>query len=352
MKWLLLVFAFSFATALEAKEVIATGYGTTAELALQNAKTVAIEQVASTFVTGNTTVTDDIYRSRIEQYHGGLIRRYQVLAVEQVDGLISTRIRADVDTEKVNTVITDQGADVSKETTGHLSDAADEFARTGRIVAALDDPHQAFVIRIAKVNYRNRGQLTDIEIDAQITMNPKWYDDVKTMAKTIGRKVDLGSATADELWGVGALSAIVNPMLPSTINHLARYAEKKAQPSHEYTACFGRVMNRDIHECYEIRHRFARLTERDRWPVELHLANGESKTVVRKYPVNIRNQLYVDVTQGASLYFTSSAKERRFENPSLLLFEQSMMPFRFVLTLPTDAIVDATSFQMSLDDTL
>lgn len=40
---------FLLATDLEAKEVIATGYGTTVEQALQNAKTLAIEQVASTF---------------------------------------------------------------------------------------------------------------------------------------------------------------------------------------------------------------------------------------------------------------------------------------------------------------
>ncbi len=344
--WLLFIVFFS--ANLAAREVIATGYGTTVELALENAKTVAIEQVAGTFVTGQTTVTDDDYRSRIEQYHGGLIRRYDVLGIEQADGLISAKIAADVDSDKINTVLTDQGAEVSNDTADVLANAADEFERTGRIVAALDDPQQAFVVRIAKVTYRNRGPLTDVEIDAQITTNPKWYDDVRTMARTIGRKVDLGSAWSDALWGLAALSAIVNPMLPGTINHLARASEKKPQPSDEYAACFGRDMSRDVDECYEIRHPLERLTLRDRWPMELHLLDGEEEKVLARYFVNIRNRLFVEVRQGTNLYFTSSAKERRFENPGVLLFEQSMMPFKYATTLPTTALTEGAVFRMSL----
>jgi len=348
MNGLWLIFVMLFSANLAAREVIVTGYGTSVDLALQNAKTVAIEQVAGTFVTGETTVEDDAYRSRIEQYHGGLIRRYEVLGIEQQDGLISTRIAADVDTDKVNTVLTDQGADVSSDAADELTAAADEFERIGRIVAGLDDPQQAFTVQITKVTYRNRGPLTDVEIDVQITTNPKWYDDMRTMARTIGRKVDLGSAWSDALWGLAALSAIVNPMLPGTINHLARASEKKPQPSDEYAACFGRDMSRDVDECYEIRHPLERLTLRDRWPMELHLLDGEEEKVLARYFVNIRNRLFVEVRQGTNLYFTSSAKERRFENPGVLLFEQSMMPFKYATTLPTTALTEGAVFRMSL----
>jgi hypothetical protein len=232
-----------------------------------------------------------------------------------------------------------------------LANAADEFERTGRIVAVLDDPYQAFAIQITKVNYRNRGPLTDIEIDAQITMNPKWYDDVKTMARTIGRKVDTGSGWSDVFWGLGTLSAIVNPMLPGSINHLARAAEKKAQPSHEYAACFGREMGRDIDECYEIRHSFQNLTARDRWTIELVQDDGLEERTIAQYPLKTKNQLFVEVSQGTNLYFRSSAKERRFENPGVLLFEQSMMPFKYRLVLPTGDLTRITSFRLALAKT-
>ena len=348
MRCSLLVLLLMFTANLAASEVIATGYGTTVDLALQNAKTLAIEQTAGTFVTGKTSVIDETYRSRIDQYHGGLIRRYQVLAIAQSEGLISARIEADVDTDKINTVLSDLGAEVSAEIGQQLSSAADEFERTGRIVEALDDPNQAFVIRIAKVTYLNRGPVTDVEIDAQIMLNPKWYDDVKTMARTIGRKVDLGSAWSDALWGLAALSVIVNPALPGSINHLARASERKQQPSPEYAACFGRDMTRDVDECYEIRRPLEHVTYQDRWPIELSLIDGEMENVLGKYPVNIRNQLFVEVRQGTSLYFTSSARERRFENPGVLLFEQSMMPFKYALTLPTTALPEGAAFKISL----
>ena len=94
-----------------AAEVEAVGYGRTAEEALNNAKTAAIEKIAGTFVTGRTQVENDNYRQRIDQYHGGRIRHYDVLRSERENGLIVTRILAEVDTDKVNTVALDQGAD-------------------------------------------------------------------------------------------------------------------------------------------------------------------------------------------------------------------------------------------------
>ena len=247
--------------------------------------------------------------------------------------------------------ILNEGADVSTAVSDGLARSKNEFERTAKIVAALDDPAQAFVIRVTKVNYVNRGPLTDVEINAQISISPKWYDDVKTMAKAIGRKVDLGSNWADGLWGIPALSAIANPMIPGTINHLARAAEGKVQPSHEYAACFGRLIGRDVDEYYEIRHRLPYVTGPERLKVEIFLVKGDQEEVAGWYPVNIKNELFVEVGEGRNLYFRVSAKERRFENPSVLFFERSMMLFKYVLTLPTDTLLDATSARMSLAQT-
>jgi hypothetical protein len=61
----------------------------------------------------------------------------------------------------------------------------------------LDNPAQAFAVQVKKVTYTNHGEMTDVLIEAQIGYSPKWYDDVRVMAKTIGREVNLGSAWAD-----------------------------------------------------------------------------------------------------------------------------------------------------------
>ena len=58
MRWLLLAAALLCQTA-QAEEVTVTGYGTTVDEALQNAKTAAVEQVAGTFITGKSTLEGD-----------------------------------------------------------------------------------------------------------------------------------------------------------------------------------------------------------------------------------------------------------------------------------------------------
>lgn len=348
MNWLLVVLLLLLAGTAEAREVVATGYGTSVEFALENAKTLAIEQVAGTFVTGTTTVVEGAYRSRIEQHHGGFIRHYQVLDMGQTDGLISAKIKAEVATGKINTVHSDQGADISRDAAEQLAQTAYTIEPTARMVAALDDPLQALVVHIVKISYANRGPLTDVDIDAEITLNPKWYDDVKTMERTAGHRIDLGSAWADVLWGMAALSAIINPMLPGTLSHLARAAEKKPSASLEYATCFGTEASRDIDECYEIRQPLLALTRTQPLTIELMLVSGQREGVVGRWPVHIRNRLFVEVREGSRLYFINSAKERRFDHAGILLFERSMMPIKYSLTLPTVSLLEGDSFRMAL----
>ncbi len=138
------------------------------------------------------------------------------------EGLFVVRIKAAVDTDKVNSVIVSTGMEITDALSAQLAKSRDDHEKTRRIVEALDDPAQAFAVQVQKVTYTNHGEMTDVLIEAQIAYSPKWYDDVRVMAKTIGRQVNIGSAWADVLWGLGALSAAVNPALVGIIHSAAR----------------------------------------------------------------------------------------------------------------------------------
>ena len=331
-----------------AKEIIVTGYGNTTELAITHAKTAAIEQVAGTFVTGRTTISGEGYQEKIDQYHGGLISRYEILAIDSSDGLISARIRADVDTAKVNTVILENSTAISENSAAQMGKARDDYLEVEQIIDALDDPDQAFAVQTTRISYVNRGRVTDVQIEGQFVLNPKWYDDMKTMAKTMGREIDLGSAWADALWAISALTAMANPMLPGTIGHVARAAESKASPTTEYAACFGGTPGSDVDECFDIRHPLERVTRPRLMRVSVVLENAGQDTVIASFPLNVSNRLIVEFTQGSHFYFRQSAKERRFESPGVFLYARSIMPFKYTLTLPVEQLMEPGSFRLSL----
>jgi hypothetical protein len=331
-----------------AVEVEAVGHGSTAEEALNNAKTVAIEQVVGTFVTGRSEVENGNYRQRIDQYHGGRILHYELLSNEIDNGLIVTRIRADVDTAKVNEVAVGLGADISPTTVDQLSADRDDAKRARKILDALDDPAQAYVFRLQKITYRNRGDEVDVTLEGGIYLNPKWVDDLKILAQTMNRPVDLGSSWSDFFWGVSALSAVLNPALPGTISHLARATQTKPSTGETYMACFGETPGWDVDECHLILHPLYRLSRNGRRNLHVMMDNGSASRLVGQIPINI-DALLPEVNSGQKAYFTKSARERRFGFPGVLVYGKIAMPFRYTLAVPLETVQEGKSFLLSLE---
>lgn len=347
MKWFWLILSL-VVTSAQSAEVMATGFGKTVDEALQNAKIAALEQVTGTFVTGRATLEGERHQSRIDQYNGGLIRTHQVISVSEEDGLFIMLIKADVDTDKVNTVISSKGAEVTETVTDQLEKARDDFEKTRRIVAALDEPAQAFAVRVTKVRYRNRGEMTDVEVDGEIVFNPKWYDDVRLMARTIGRPVDIGSAWKEALWGLAALTAVVNPAITGTAFSLARMAQGTPKVSEEYMACFGKDNGWDVDECYEIRHPMPRIMGGHRLPLAGKLVLDDGEMGLGRLNVDSGWQMLLNVQVGQRIYFSKNGKERKFLNPGIVLFEKGKATFQHTFSEPTATIGKATKVQFDL----
>ncbi len=342
--WLICLFVRStFAV-----EVEAVGYGRNTEEALINAKTAAIEKVTGAFVTGRTALEEQRVRQSIHQYHGGRIRRYDIVESETENGLIVTRIRAEVDTDKVNTVALDQGAEIAPATVGQLNADRDENQRARKILEALDDPSQAYVVRLLNTSYRNRGDKVDVTLEGVVFLNPKWVSDLRVLAQTMSRPVDLGSRWSDFFWGMSALSAVINPALPGTIGHLARATQTKPEAGDTYMACFGETPGWDVDECHRIRHPLYRLSRNGRRNLQILLDVGESSRQIGEFPINI-DTLLPEVSSGQKVYFTKSARERRFGFPGVLVYGKIAVPFQYTLTVSPETLQQGKSFLLSLE---
>ncbi len=338
-KWLALLACLSLSC--QAAEVTVTGYGKTVDEALTNAKNAAIERVAGTFITGQSTLEGDAYRSRTDQYNGGRIRTHEILSVGEKNGLFVVRIMADVDTDKVNTVIVSNGAEIPAQVADQLDKARDDHEKTRQIVETLDDPAQAFAVEVTKVTYRNRGELTDLLVEGRIVYSPKWYDDVRVMAKTIGRKVDIGSKWREALWGLAALTAAINPALPGTMFSIARNANPSPKPSPEHMVCFGKDNGWDIDECYETRHPFKNIRGDGRLRIDGGFVQGDHTLRFDEIQVDVGNELFLGFYPGRRVYFVKSATERKFQSPGIVLFRKGTQPFEQVVTLPTRKLAQA-----------
>ena len=337
--WLALLACLSLGA--QAAEVTVTGYGKSVDEAFGNAKTAAVGQVAGTFVTGQSTLEGDAYSSRTDQYNGGRIRKHEILSVDEENGLFAVRILADVDTDKVNTVIVSNGAEIPALVADQLDKARDDDEKTRKIVEALDDPSQAFAVEVTKVTYRNRGELTDVLVEGRVVYSPKWYDDVRVMARTIGRKVDIGSKWREALWGLAALTAAVDPTLPGNMFSIARHANPTPKYSPEHMVCFGKDNGWDIDECYETRHPFTNI--RGDGPLRIYggLVQDDGQIAFGELRVDLGNALFLGVYPGRRVYFSKSATGRKFMNPGIVLFSNGAQPFEQVVTLPTRTLTQA-----------
>jgi hypothetical protein len=346
MKALAILAFYAVCSCVFATEVVSTGYGRTVEEATRNAKTNALEQVTGTFVIGKSTAEGDVLTTRIDEYNGGLIRKHTVVSTQESAGLIEVVMKADVDTDKVNNIIVSDGGKFPDP--ANLQQSRDDFERTKAIVDALDDPTQAFAVRVGKIAYANRGATTTVTVEAWVVYSPKWYDDVRLMARTMGRKIDIGSWWTEALWGIGALAAIANPALTGVIHSVAREVETKPKESAEYMACFGDDNGWDVDECHEIRHPLIKTLGRNRLRIGGMLRLGDDEIPLKKIIVNTESQLYMSTRTGQRAYFQKSGKERRFFNPGVVLFKKGYMPFSFTLDLPTTALTKASGLELKV----
>lgn len=165
-----------------AKDETATGYGSSFQDALQNAKSLVTEQAASTFVSSKHEVHDGKLNETIAQYNGGFIRKYDVLNTVVNDGLFEVTIKADVDTDKINNVIEAASADVTDPIIEAATNAADNEEKTKHAWHDLSSVVNMYAVKINNVHYVTQNGTVTANYNVNVVWNPKWFNDAKNLA--------------------------------------------------------------------------------------------------------------------------------------------------------------------------
>jgi len=204
MKTIAAVLLFCACAAAFAKEVVSSGYGTTLEAATLNAKKEATAQVVGSFIVGRTDINNNDMNNRITEYSGGVVRKYEVLEAANENGLFHVTIKADVDEDKVNTVILSSGKDIPSTLGEQLNRQREDRENAKQTVQALDSTKDAFAVTVKKIQFENHGDSTTVAVKYKVEWSPKWRDDLETLAKKINRKNMSGDFIACFAYSLGS----------------------------------------------------------------------------------------------------------------------------------------------------
>ena len=185
----ILCFICNFA---QAVEVTATGYGSSSDEALQNAKVLATEYAASTFVTGKQEVIDGKYKETLGQYNGGLVQKYVVKSTAINEGVYAVTILADVNTDKINEIITN-GDTATNKAVPQIEQAYNDINKIKAAWVAISAASDPFVFAVDNIKYElDPGDTKTVfsRYSLHMQWNPKWVDDARQLAKTMNHPID------------------------------------------------------------------------------------------------------------------------------------------------------------------
>jgi hypothetical protein len=153
--------------------VTAIGKGKTCEQALENAKVTAIEKAVGVWMSGEKTVDQDVYKERIVEYSGGLIKSYKVIRNE----CTTIEIQAEVvsRSNKINT----NSANVTQETRDHLKAKIENEKKRNLAIKEVNNRSKAIAFDIKNIEF----QLDKMVIVGEMYFQEKWkhdYNDLRT----------------------------------------------------------------------------------------------------------------------------------------------------------------------------
>jgi hypothetical protein len=305
---LLLATSFAFA-----EEVTVTGYGNDYNAALENAKVLALEKGASTYIIGEKRATQGRVTESIEQYNGGVIKSFKVISHRNDPLGYEVEIVADV-TPKDNRVIrnnTDFSADFK------------EFSERERVVNKLDNVGSAISATVVNPKYNVGRYSTVASGRVVLTFQPKWVSDMREFTKVVNQKGLTSNNVHKTLHGQGVAALLqVSPI--AAVGAFVLGQPSEAPMSNDMMVCF------DGSDCYSVGVNFENMP---RVP-KLVLASVVNGNEYILYEQELDMKMYELIHAGEGRYHsTFSAYKTNYNQPTLIVYpnRQHVVDVSFVI---------------------
>lgn len=333
-----LLLSISVASLAVATEVIVTGYGSSYEAALKDAKTQATERVVGTWLNSEQSYDNGKYDEVMVQYNGGVITKYEVLSRD----INSVTIKAQVEKNKTNIVV-GHSIEISSELRDKLSLVSEKNNQIANAVQYLNDKNKAFAVTVNKIDYANLGNRTQVTLYVTFGWNPKWISDIESLAMTIDQKTSSTSNARSSAGAVGVTSAIgvfgpIGAIAGSILYSPVAGPKPKTRP--EPAICFGSTRTWSTSDCYIINSAMTNFTSSTRF--EIQGMSNKSKVLISNG--NIDNlKLYENLYSGQKKRDIIGLNDS-YDNPTMILYKEETHSLKVQFDAPTQQLATVDKF--------
>ncbi len=220
-----------------ADEVTVTGYGSTFDNALANAKMQALEKVTGTFIIGESEYKNKQYKESIDQYNGGIINKYDIISSSKESTGYKVTIVADVDRKKDNRM------NVNKPVA--LNVQQQDYKDRQKVFDRLDDFSKAVSIQLSQPTYNVGRNSTTINLNVAMGFQPKWVSDMNSFGKAIDEEGNPSSNIYPTLHGsiVSGLMTTI-PLAAIAVAEIGK--PKQVEKSDDTMVCFARTKGSSV----------------------------------------------------------------------------------------------------------
>lgn len=314
---LALLLASSFANA---AEITASGFGSTYEAALENAKVAALEQGASTFVMSERNARQNRVDETIDEYTSGVIKSYRIVTHQTNMIGHEVVIVADV-VPKDNTI--------KKGKQSSFVPDFNEYDQREKIVNRLDNVGSAIYADVGTPNYKVGRNHTTVYVDITLAWQQKWLSDMHSFTSMIAEEGSTSTNTHGEI--AAGVSNAVKGLTGNGILGWLAWEATKPPPAPEFRdnqmVCFGSYQNSSV----DCRNLDVDIVSIPRSPKLVLVANvnGSQMQIYEQY-VDVK--LYKFASAGDTRYNRYLPRHKTTLNqPALMVFENETqrVPVKF-----------------------
>jgi len=321
-----------------AEEVQVTGYGSNYNSALENAKVAALEKGASTFIIGESTARNGKMTEEIDQYNGGVIKKYDIVSQRSTNLGYEVTIVADV-VPKNNAV---------RKTKTPFNVDFEEYEKREKIVNRLDNVGKAIHAQVTKTGTKIGRYETTVYGQVVLTWQPKWVTDMKSLTSVINEKGTTTNNVYDNVAGSGinglmSRFGVLGAMTGMAVDSAIRPTPQ--QNSDYMMVCFGEYYGNGV-DCNNLS---VDMTF-PRSPKLVLVAKVEGRGHVVLYEQYLDMKMYKYVSSGDSMNTSNLFKSYKvsFHNPALLVYEQQSQVVDLTFNVDNSIIKSVTEIGVYL----
>ena len=171
-----IIFLLLFSFSANAKTVEATGYGKDKKIALEDAKTKAVEMVAGSWVDSSKKSVNGSMQQEIKQFTTGVVENYKVINENET----SITIEANVIARRDNSI----DSSSFKTNPSQLVDSFQNIENEKKSGMALDSLYKAIEFKVKSIKpLRKEDNLFYISVIGKYSYSKKWLNDYEEFSR-------------------------------------------------------------------------------------------------------------------------------------------------------------------------